>query len=249
MTASNFRKLKHPWLIAMGLSTLVIIFAYFRANAENLRVFAGDIMFNALLWDLNFLLELLVPLAFVGTHFFERKNGYDNYIFTRTGRKGYLLNLYGTSALLCFIMVFVPLFVMSIVDILTFTRDAQPIFVEEFGDFYQRYGLAALLKTHPMFFLFLCSVWSGIIGVMYMTTGFLFGLYVHNVYVVYLSPFFSYIAFALVFDAFGGYAMSNVRHISDVFDPQAHYWVTILAYLGFQLFIFLWGELRRRKRR
>lgn len=165
----------------IGITALVI--------AELLVAGNTALQYNIELWIegcsvLDFFFPLFVTIPFTWRIYFERKDGFLNYVSVRINRRKYLRSKLRRDMIIVFLMVFVIYYTGLSIAVFCF----KPTVIVE-DDFLFRYIWGSIQAKQPLVFGFFWCMWKGLIGAIIYVFGYCIALLADNVFVIAFAPF------------------------------------------------------------
>lgn len=130
-------------------------------------------------------LIVVVPLCW--SLFYERRDYFLKYVIPRVEIKRYILSKWIVQAISSFCLIFIPWIISAIFALYV----KPPIDAIELAEGYTGFEhvFQNLFVSAPLAYVLLLSAWKGIIGVFIMTLGFVFSMYIKNIFVILTGPF------------------------------------------------------------
>lgn len=178
------KRLLFPFIIACTIG-----FIY---NIVSIWITAGDtvIYYPLQLWKnsseiFNLIYPLFSALPFCWILYYEKKNGYLNFVSARIPLKSYLSTHYFGGALLSFFcMIFI-----SISGLILSLYIIEPQFVEEFHNEFAGSLLEEMKLSNPLVYGLLLSLWRGFISILMYSFGFFLSLISKHLFIILTGSF------------------------------------------------------------
>ncbi len=136
---------------------------------------------------LNFLFPLFVVIPICFNMYYERKNNFLLYTMTRVNKGKYLKAKWVIAALSAFVIIFIPYFLSAIFTLYVKAPSELSIRGELESPF--THVLLDLFTNQPLLYAFILSCLRGLIGIFVMSMGFVFSMYIGNIFVILTGPF------------------------------------------------------------
>ena len=134
---------------------------------------------------LPLLFSLIVTVPVCWQLYYERRDRFLVYTLPRISKGGYLAAKWTACAISAFALLFVP-YVLSGLTALYLAPNAElhPEWVRPYYHIFLTW-----YTKYPLVYLFVLSLWKGLLGVLTMTFGFVLALFSSNLFVVLTAPF------------------------------------------------------------
>ncbi|ALS74078.1 hypothetical protein AUC31_01885 [Planococcus rifietoensis] len=190
----EWRKVKVPVLTVLFFCTVLSIYlcsSIYKSYALEEQLEAWEV--GTTIFNLLFPLIAVIPTGWL--LYYEKKNGFLNYTLPRTSKKQYLLAKWivmsGSAFTLVFTIFFVSalvvLFVNNPIDVHYGLID--PITVNIVPSTEANHLAGSLFVNQPLVYAALLSFWKGILAALLATMGFIFSLYIQNLFIILTGPF------------------------------------------------------------
>lgn len=209
-------KLKYPYIISLVISLIyscLILIPYTSGYDYNHHIEIWQNAHN--ITSLIFPLMVVLPTCWL--MYYERKNNFLVYTITRVSPKKYILNkllmISSLSALIIFAVSF-----LSMICCLVFTSHIELTGIEIQGhDRTLEQFCGYFLVNNPILYGLILSFWRALIGTGVGILGFVFSLYINNIFIVLTAPL------AYVFISHYILAILGVPYYSIItsFDPSS----------------------------
>ncbi|MDR0782234.1 MAG: hypothetical protein LBE83_00515 [Propionibacteriaceae bacterium] len=145
----------------------------------------------------SFLFPVFVVVPICWTAYFERRNGFLAYVIPRVPPRRYLAAKWIAAALSALGIMVIPYLASAL-----FALYVKPAITPFERASFDHIFLTAFTQT-PLAYACLLSLWRGVIAVLVMSLGFVFSLYVRNIFVILTGPFIYAILENFVFAILG----------------------------------------------
>lgn len=185
MTKSILKRLSIPFLIAclIGLIyniVMIVITSYNTAISYpiELWIYSGDLFV--------FTYPIFCSVPFCWLLYYERKNGYLNFVHSRISLKKYFSTHYLCGSFLTFACIFFISF-SGLIVALYFVKP-QVLMPDDYGNMLRNLFGAEQIDM-PLLYGFLLSVWRGFLGILMYTFSFLLSMISKHLFVVLTGAF------------------------------------------------------------
>ena len=184
MLLLELKKLSKPILAAMAVLTAVTcVLCCTLFRDYTLRYVLDKWEIGTEFIGLLFPLFVTIPICW--QLYYERRDRFIVYTLPRVSKRRYLTVKWLACALSAFALLFVP-YVLSGLSALYLApySELNPGISSEYSHVFQ-----SLYTAYPLVYMFLLSLWKGLLGVLTMTFGFVLAMYSSNLFVVLTAPF------------------------------------------------------------
>ena len=193
-------KIFKPVVISLIITTLVtlgsLINVVYKYSVPNTFEF-----WNISLDYISMLFPVLVVCPICWVMYYERKNNFINYTFSRVSKKRYLFSKWLVCILGSFMIIFIPMLLSGMISFLFSNNVVQPKSYEP--NFYTTLFMPDFLMNHTFLYIFFHCIWDGILAMIIGTMGFVFSLYLENILVILTAPFIYFILENFIMSTFG----------------------------------------------
>lgn len=184
MVLLELKKLSKPVLAAMAVLTVVTCVLCCTMFWDYVLYYVLDKWeIGTEFIDLLFPLFVTVPVCW--QLYYERRDRFIVYTLPRVSRRRYLTAKWLACALSAFALLFVPHVLSGLSSLyLAPYKELNPEWSLHYVHVFQ-----TLYTEFPLVYMFLLSLWKGLLGVLTMTFGFVLAMYSSNLFVVLTAPF------------------------------------------------------------
>lgn len=237
----EWEKLKYPVLVSgllTTLATVILTMALYKNYALDVKLEAWEVGTNAII----FMFPLLVVLPTCWLMYYEKKDNFLMYTMTRADKKVYLLSKWTVISLSSFMIIFISMFIGVLVA-LYINPEVEHIkthFDSVTGEYIPmaaRHIFGKIFVDKPLLYGFLLSLWRGILSIIITTMGFIFSLYIDNIFIVLTGPFIYYVLENFILSILN---LENYRFVT-AFSPDLvfHDSINIFSFLAGPLFAII----------
>lgn len=119
--------------------------------------------------------------------YYERKNKFLLYTVTRVSKKDYILSKWIVCVVSAFLIIFIPMFISGMYSLSFLNNVHTPASYE--SPFYLNLFMPEFLIDHTYLYVFIHCLWDGILAMIVATMGFIFSIYLDNIFVILTGPF------------------------------------------------------------
>lgn len=143
-------------------------------------------------WNLSIdYIALIFPILVVcptcWVMYYERKNNFLLYTVTRVSKKDYILSKWIVCILSAFLIIFIPMFIGGLVSLSFLNNVHAPASYEPL--FYTNLFMPEFLINNTYLYVFIHCLWDGFLAMIIATIGFIFSIYLDNIFVILTGPF------------------------------------------------------------
>lgn len=190
----EWRKLRWPVLLSMvGLTITISILSGTLYKSYSLE-------HDLEAWEVGiaiivFLFPLISVLPVGWLMYFERKDQFLMYTLPRVKKSRYLLSKWIVVASSSFLIMFVAMFIGVITalyikpDIVPFYGYLDSVTGEPKPRLERDHFMGSMFVHHPLIYGLLLSLWQGLLSAIIATLGFIFSLFINNIFIILTGPF------------------------------------------------------------
>lgn len=180
------KKVFKPVVTTLIITTLVFLAIVIRVS------YTSSVQHNFEFWSASIdyiavIFPVLVVCPTCWVMYYERKNKFLLYTVTRVSKKDYILSKWIVCVVSAFLIVFVPMFISGIYSLSFLNNVYTPRPYET--PFYMSLFMPDFLLNHTYLYVFIHCLWDGILAMIVATMGFIFSIYLDNIFVILTGPF------------------------------------------------------------
>ncbi|MGX4600029.1 hypothetical protein [Faecalimicrobium sp. JNUCC 81] len=187
----NLIKLEIKKVFKPVITTLIITTLLFLANVMRVSneyyVQQSFEFWNVSIDYIAVIFPILVVCPTCWVMYYERKNNFLLYTVTRVSKKQYILSKWIVCVLSAFFIVFIPMFIGGLVSLLFLNNVHTPASYEPL--FHTNLFMEEFLINHTYLYVFIHCLWDGFLAMIIATMGFIFSIYLDNIFVILTGPF------------------------------------------------------------
>lgn len=119
--------------------------------------------------------------------YYERKNNFLLYTFPRVSKKDYIFSKWIVCVLSAFLIIFIPMLIGGVISLSFLDNVHAPKPYEPM--FYSNLFMPDFLINHTYLYIFIHCLWNGFLAMIVATMGFVFSIYLNNIFVILTGPF------------------------------------------------------------
>lgn len=233
----EWKKLKYPVLLSALLTTLVTVLLtmiLYKNYAIDVKLEAWELGTNLIIS----IFPLLIVLPTCWLMYYEKKDNFLMYTITRADKKEYLFSKWIVISLSSFMIIFISMFIGVLIAIyinpeIDHIKTHFDSVTGEYVPMAARHVFGKIFVDKPLLYGFLLSLWRGLLSIIITTMGFVFSLYIDNIFIVLTGPFIYYVLENFILSILN---LENYRFVT-AFSPD------LVSYNSINIFSFLAAPL------
>lgn len=193
----EWQKIKWPvlgTLFAGIVASIILCSTLYKAYALSSQLEVWEIGMGII----NFVFPLIAVLPTGWLMYYERKNNFLIYTLPRVSKKDYILAKWIVVAGSAFVTMFAIAFagVLTALVIIPQIQVMETVIDTVSGQYRttltDSHVLGSLFETNALKYGFLLSLWKGVLAALMASMGFIFSLYIKNLFIIMTGPFLYY---------------------------------------------------------
>ncbi|WP_042274415.1 hypothetical protein [[Clostridium] dakarense] len=182
----EIKKVFKPVITTLIITTLLFLATVMKSGNEYYVQHSFE-FWNVSIDYIALIFPILVVCPTCWVMYYERKNKFLLYTVTRVSKKEYILSKWIVCVLSAFLIVFIPMFIGGLVSLLFLNNVHAPASYEPL--FYTNLFMEEFLINHTYLYVFIHCLWDGFLAMIMATMGFVFSIYLDNIFVILTGPF------------------------------------------------------------
>ena len=183
----EIEKVYKPVLATLIITTLLFVAVVIKMGNEYYVQHSFE-FWNVSIDYISIIFPILAVVPTCWIMYYERKNKFLLYTFPRVSKKDYILSKWIVCVISGFLIIFIPMFIGAVVALTQLTDLVNTPAPYE-PAFYTTLFMPEFLVNHTYLYVFAHCLWDGFIAMIIATMGFVFSIYLDNIFVILTGPF------------------------------------------------------------